>query len=106
MAQRRVSHFVMAVELLPFRSVPGRATLSVLIGLIAGSVALAQSSRPGVGSIPYADASGTGVTFRVWSPNASSVAVRGNFNPGGWNNTSNFLVKEVGTEYWSKDVPN
>ncbi len=59
-----------------------------------------------MGSIPYADASGTGVTFRVWAPNATTVAVRGNFNSGSWNNTSNYLVKEAGTQNWSKDVPN
>lgn len=94
------------MELLSPRFTPGRAALSLLICVVAGPIAQAQSSRPGVGSIPYADASGTGVTFRVWAPNASSVAVRGNFNPGGWNNTSNFLVKEAGSEYWSKDVPN
>lgn len=64
----------------------------------------AQSSRPGMGATPYADATGTGVTFRVWAPNATTVAVRGNFNSGSWNNTSNFLVKEAGTENWSKDV--
>lgn len=59
-----------------------------------------------MGSIPYADALGTGVTFRVWAPNATSVAVRGPFNPGGWNNTSNYLVKEAGgLGLWSADVP-
>jgi len=69
--------------------------------------AIAQSSRPGMGSTPYADALGTGVTFRVWAPNASTVAVRGPFNPGGWNNTSNFLVKEAGgLGLWSGDNTN
>lgn len=59
-----------------------------------------------MGSIPYADGAGTGVTFRVWAPNASSVAVRGPFNPGGWNNTSNYLVREAGgLGLWSADVP-
>ena len=59
-----------------------------------------QSSRPGLGSIPYADANGTGVTFRVWAPNASSVAVRGDFNA--WGVTA--LTKEGTTPYWSQDI--
>ena len=66
----------------------------------------AQSSRPGMGSIPYADTSGTGVTFRVWAPDATSVAVRGPFNPGGWANATNFLTNEPGgLGLWSADVP-
>ena len=32
-----------------------------------------QSSRPGWGATPYHDGLGTGVTFRVWAPNATSV---------------------------------
>lgn len=63
----------------------------------------AQSSRPGMGSTPYADASGTGVTFRVWAPNATTVAVPGSFN--GWNTTANFLVKEGSSGIWSGDIP-
>jgi len=60
-----------------------------------------------MGSIPYADVAGTGVTFRVWAPNASSVAVRGPFNLGSWNNSSNYLVKEAGgLGIWSGDNTN
>ncbi len=55
-----------------------------------------------MGSTPYADALGTGVTFRVWAPNATSVAVPGIFN--GWSTNANFLVKEAGTENWSGDI--
>ncbi len=55
-----------------------------------------------MGAIPYADSLGTGVTFRVWAPNATSVAVPGVFN--GWNTTSNFLIKETGTDLWSRDI--
>lgn len=64
----------------------------------------AQSARPGMGAIPYADAAGTGVTFRVWAPNATQVAVPGSFN--GWNTTANFLVKEGASGLWSADIPN
>ncbi|MEI2726383.1 MAG: alpha-amylase family glycosyl hydrolase [Verrucomicrobiota bacterium] len=55
-----------------------------------------------MGATPYADALGTGVTFRVWAPNATSVAVPGQFN--GWNTTANYLGKEAGTENWSDDI--
>ena len=64
------------------------------------SAAFAQSVRPGLGSIPYADAGGTGVTFRVWAPNASSVGVKGQFS--GWATLT--LTKEGATPYWSRDV--
>lgn len=58
-----------------------------------------------MGSIPYADSFGTGVTFRVWAPDATSVAVPGSFN--GWNTSSNFLVKESGgLGIWSGDITN
>ncbi len=68
--------------------------------------AQAQSSRPGWGSIPYHDTSGTGVTFRVWAPNATSVYVPGVFNS--WNTTATPLAQEfsnsVWTGVWSADV--
>ena len=69
--------------------------------LIAGS-ALAQSSRPGMGATPYAD-SGGGTTFRVWSPNSSSVSVAGEFN--GWSSTAHPLTQEGSSGIWSTDVP-
>ncbi len=59
-----------------------------------------QSARPGVGAMPYADSGGTGVAFRVWAPNATSVGVKGQFN--GWSTAA--LVKEGATGYWSGDV--
>lgn len=69
--------------------------------IVRGAVILAalgceaQSARPGMGAIPY----GSGVTFRVWAPFASSVTVRGDFNS--WGNTA--LVSE-GNGNWSADV--
>lgn len=75
---------------------------AVLLLLLAASC-FGQSSRQGMGSIPYADTNGTGVTFRVWAPNASSVTVRGEFN--GWGQTT--MVNEGGgSGLWSVDVPN
>lgn len=65
----------------------------------------AQSSRSGIGAILYADDQGTGVTFRTWAPNATSVGVRGSFN--GWGTTA--LAKDTPggswNGYWSADVP-
>ena len=69
---------------------------------------LAQSSRPGWGSTPYSNALGSGVTFRVWAPNATSVCVPGAFN--NWSTTATPLGKEmsnsVWTGVWSADVTN
>ena len=75
-------------------------TFSLLTGLLAVA-APAQSSRSGIGATPYADAGGTGVTFRTWAPNASSVSVRGTFN--GWGSTA--LAKDASGGTWSVDIP-
>lgn len=72
-----------------------------MLGLFFRDSSLAQSTRPGMGATPYADALGTGVTFRVWSPHATSVAVRGTFN--GWGSTA--LAEQGSTDLWSLDVP-
>lgn len=68
--------------------------------------AAGQSVRPGWGSVPYHDTLGTGVTFRVWAPNATSVYVPGQFNS--WSTTATPLAKEltngVWTGVWSADV--
>src|ERR1700749_1932255 len=60
------------------------------------------STRPYMGAIPYSDASGTGVTFRVWAPFASYVAVAGAFN--GWRTSASPLYAE-GNDFGSVDVP-
>lgn len=74
-------------------------------GLILPEIGLSQSTRPGWGATPYTGGSGTGVTFRVWAPHASSIHVFGNFN--NWNTNSTPLVREVPTNsgIWSVDVP-
>ena len=66
------------------------ALFPVFLALLLPWAASAQSSRSGMGAIPYADAGGTGVTFRTWAPNASTVVVKGAFN--GWGSTA--LIKE------------
>jgi 1,4-alpha-glucan branching enzyme len=60
------------------------------------------SARPCMGATPYADSSGSGVTFRVWAPFASSVAVAGDFNQ--WSQSAHPLYSE-GNDFWSVDVP-
>lgn len=75
--------------------------LLLLVCFPFAGIASAQSSRSGLGAMPYADAGGTGVTFRTWAPNASSVAVKGAFN--GWGATT--LAKESSGGRWSVDIP-
>ncbi len=80
----------------------------VCAALSMATAVLAQSSRPGWGSTPYSNALGSGVTFRVWAPNATSVCVPGAFN--NWSTTATPLGKEmsnsVWTGVWSADVTN
>jgi 1,4-alpha-glucan branching enzyme len=59
------------------------------------------SFRPHMGAVPYSDAAGSGVTFRVWAPFAASVAVAGGFNR--WAATASPLYPE-GNGNWSADV--
>ena len=79
---------------------------SVLLALfcLAATVPLpslaAKSTRPGMGAIPYADAKGTGTTFRVWAGAAKKVEVSGDFN--GWGRTA---LSAEGNGIWSVDVP-
>jgi 1,4-alpha-glucan branching enzyme len=68
-----------------------------LLVLLPGASALAQSSRPGMGSTPYDG----GATFRVWAPDADSVFVEGDFNA--WSTTATPLGAE-GNGNWSNDV--
>lgn len=58
---------------------------------------VAPSARAGIGPIIYSG----GTAFRVWAPNASAVAVAGQFNS--WNATSLPLASE-GNGWWSRDV--
>jgi 1,4-alpha-glucan branching enzyme len=67
-------------------------------------LSMAQSSRPGWGATPYAGVGGTGVTFRLWAPAATSVHVAGSFN--GWSSTSLPLTRETNASIWSRDVSN
>ncbi len=73
-----------------------------LTAATSGLEAAAQSGRAGMGSIVYADQSGTGTMFRVWAPNATNVQVVGDFN--GWNLGANPLVSEGASGNWSADI--
>jgi 1,4-alpha-glucan branching enzyme len=55
-----------------------------------------------MGATPYLQDNGSGVTFRVWAPFASSVAVAGEFND--WSSSGTSLYPEGGGN-WSVDVP-
>jgi len=84
---------------------PARAFACLALGsswLLAAIQVHAQSARPGWGAVPYRTATATGVTFRVWAPNASSVTVPGVFN--GWSATANPLASEGASGVWSADV--
>ncbi len=73
-----------------------RRFLFLAVSLLA-ALAPAQSDRPGLGATPHAD----GTTFRVWAPNAESMAVGGEFND--WHAAPMARDAEGGT--WSLDAP-
>src|ERR1700733_8727841 len=84
-----------------------RAVIAFVCAALAlATAASAQSSRPGWGATPYHDAQGTGVTFRVWAPNATTAYVPGTFN--NWSTTATRLVQEQTNGavdgIWSADV--
>ena len=79
--------------------------VTLLVAGWGGPASLAVSERSGWGAVPYADVAGTGVTFRVWAPNATSVHVFGAFN--GWATNALPLARETPASngVWSVDVP-
>ncbi len=62
------------------------------------TASLVPSARAGMGAIKYAG----GAAFRVWAPNATSVAVAGDFNS--WSTTANPLAADPSGGTWSVDV--
>jgi len=60
-------------------------------------MANSPSGRPGLGATPY----GGGTTFRVWAPDATGVAVTGDFS--GWSAAGVALASEPGGS-WSADI--
>lgn len=81
-----------------------RMLVGVAVLILAHATAAAvlpPSTRPGMGATLYVDGWQSGCTFRVWAPNATSVAVAGNFN--GWSTTAHELSPE-GNGHWSGDI--
>ena len=83
----------------PTRMLAGTAVSAFLLAAPAFGQA---STKPGIGATPFSTADGSGVTFRTWAPNATSVSVGGIFN--GWSATANPMGSEGGG-WWSCDVP-
>lgn len=83
--------------MLPRRRFAAPLSAAALLLTLSSAGALAQSTKPGMGSTPYSG----GVTFRVWAPNASSVYVAGDFNT--WSTSANPLTAEGGG-FWSQDI--
>ncbi|MBI5366690.1 MAG: alpha amylase C-terminal domain-containing protein [Planctomycetes bacterium] len=88
------------MRLTPVALLGAALVAAAVLGLAPTSAPAAPtpSARPGMGAMPFAG----GVTFRVWAPNASAVAVAGDFNA--WSATATPLARESGGT-WSADVP-
>src|SRR2546428_185962 len=86
------------------RSIRAKAMVACVCACaaIAQLAFAAPSSRPGWGSIPYYTG-GTGITFRVWAPNATSVNLAATFN--GYSPTATPLFSNDVYGAWSVDVP-
>jgi 1,4-alpha-glucan branching enzyme len=102
-----IIHLVRAASKNQFSAGSNLAALALVCAALSMATTVpAQSSRPGWGSTPYHDAQGTGVTFRVWAPNATSVYLPGNFN--NWSTGTTHLTQETNnnlpTGIWSLDL--
>ncbi len=78
------------------------SVIAALVMILPTALHAAPSERPGMGAIPYSDSDGSGVTFRVWAPNAQGVGIAGTFN--NWQPFSTLLSVE-GDGVFSLDVP-
>lgn len=67
---------------------------------ISWSFETRASTHAGMGATPYSE-DGGGVAFRVWAPNADSVALAGDFN--NWSSSSAPMVPDASGN-WSVDV--
>lgn len=75
-------------------------SLALVLSFGGAWSACGQSSRPGMGAVPYADANGTGVTFRVWGGSCTSVSVAYS-TASGWRQVP---LRSEGNAIWSLDV--
>jgi 1,4-alpha-glucan branching enzyme len=79
-------------------------TSFLLVVLLVGSlIATGQSQELGA-TINKSGSTVTGVSFRVWSPNAVQVSVAGEFN--NWSTTANAMVKSASGNIWTATVAN
>lgn len=78
----------------------GRPFLVCLLGLWLPLAPATAQELPLGAVVNRSGSTITGVTFRVWAPNATGVAVRGQFN--GWGETA--MTKDAATGYWSATV--
>lgn len=74
-----------------------RAGILAASSLLLAALSPAQSSRLGMGSVPYEG----GTTFRVWAPFANSAAVAGEFND--WKAAP--MARDPSGGTWSVDIP-
>ena len=76
--------------------------LGTAVLILSSSPVLAEpSAREGVGAIPFDEDGESGVTFRVWAPNASAVGVASSFNS--WQPFATLLSPD-GDGHFSRDV--
>lgn len=66
------------------------------------SILLMLCGLPLGATINWSGSTITGVTLRVWAPNATAVAVRGQLNS--WDGTA--MTKDNATDYWTATVAN
>jgi len=78
-----------------------RPVLFLLAALAPALCAVSATQSTDFGCTPYATATSTGATFRVWAGTATSVSVAGSFN--GWSQSANPLESE-GDGVWAADV--
>lgn len=80
-----------------------RAIFSLIVAAFAG---LLHAQTPELGATINKSAGAiTGITFRVWAPNALAMAVAGDFSA--WSSATNQMVKEAGTPWngvWTATV--
>ncbi len=81
---------------------PGKASILLALCLLLLPASGFGQELPLGATINRSGSTVTGVTFRVWAPNATSVAVRGDFN--GWGETA--MTKDQATGYWTATAAN
>lgn len=76
---------------------PGKLPILLVLCVLPLAATVHGQDLPLGATINRSGSTINGVTFRVWAPNATSVAVRGDFN--GWGETA--MTKDDATGYWT-----